>query len=169
MPDNLLGGLLLSIVSMAVGFIVLGFLALVIKVVAKAVQTAETSRNAGAGARSPDVGAGEEGSLDEGRWGDETAPAADSNASQQPSGGAGVTGLGCAAGAGCGFAVRAAKDASGSSVELTVEERVAVIAAVMAAMAGTGRRRVFVRGLRDSGAWGKLGKAHAVYQGRARR
>ena len=121
MPDTLLGGFLLSIINMTVVFAVLGFLALVIRVVAKAVHTAETPRNAGV------------------------------------------------AGTGTGFTIPRARDANGTCGDLTVKERVAVIAAVMAATAGAGRRHVFVRGFRDSGAWGKLGKAGAVHQGRARR
>lgn len=166
LPDNLLGGLLLSLINMTVVFGVLGFLALAIRAVAKMVHAAETPQNTGGSRLSPATGGGSEGLSNEGGGGTGTAPGGGGAASPIPAG----TGMpGAETVTGTGFEIRTVRDANGTCADLTVEERVAVIAAVMAVMASAGRRHVFVRGLKDSGAWGKLGKAGSVHQGRSRR
>lgn len=165
MPDNLLGGLLLSLINMTVVFAVLGFLALAIRAVAKMAHAAETPQDTGRSRLSPATGGGSEGLSNEGGGGTGTDPGGGGAASPIPAGGM----PGTETVSGTGFEIRAVRDATGTCVDLTVRERVAAIAAVMAVMAGAGRRHVFVRGLKDSGAWGKMGKAGSVHQGRSRR
>ncbi len=166
MPDSFLGGVLLSIINVAVVFAVLGFLALVIRAVAKTVNTAGMSRNSTVPGGTPDASGGPEGLVSEARGGTGIVP---NGGAGVPPVATGMTGAGAGNGTGTGFTIRTVQVPNGTCGDLTVKEKAAVIAAVMAVMAGTGRRHVFVRGVRDSGAWGKLGKAGVVRQVRARR
>lgn len=164
MPDTLLGGLLLSIINMTVVFAVLGFLALVIRVVAKVVNAASMSPNGTVPGGTAGESGGPEGMVAEGGSGTGIAPG---DGAGVPPAATATAGVGN--GTGTGFTIRTIQVPNGSCGDLTLKEKVAAIAAVMAVMAGTGRRRVFVRGVRDSGAWGKLGKPGIVRQLRVRR
>lgn len=115
LPDNLFGALLMSVINMSICFLVLGFLALVIRITARAVAASSVS--------------GEPGDSGKTRTGDSV-----------PSEGLPVVSL-------------RTEDTS----VLTPEEKAAVVAALAVMMTGSGRRiRPFVRGIRDSGAWGRV-------------
>lgn len=142
MPDNLFGALFLSVINQTVVFIVLGFLALMIRAVARMVNAAET-RAAGRQSQSPPM-ANNSGGL---------SPGVPSDADAEIP---------------VRFVGRPEPGTKGGYGDLTIEEKVAAIGAVMAVIAGASGGRVFVRGLKDSGAWGKLGKARVMRERRFR-